>query len=66
MGKRMTEQRPENEQAATELTSDEVEQVNGGIGLLLPAVQKVREAAQKAHPGGVNVALGDGSVRFVK
>ncbi len=33
----------------------------GGIGLLVPAVQKVREAA--GHAGGLNVLLGDGSVR---
>jgi hypothetical protein len=33
------------------------------VGMLLPAVQKVREAA--AQPSGAQVALGDGSVRFV-
>ncbi|MEO8352618.1 MAG: H-X9-DG-CTERM domain-containing protein [Chthoniobacteraceae bacterium] len=33
----------------------------GGIALLVPAVQKVREAASRS--GGVNVGLGDGSVR---
>lgn len=62
----MTEQKQENEQPETELTPSELEQVNGGIALLVPAVQKVREAAQKVHPGGVNVLMGDGSVRVVK
>ncbi len=62
----MTEQKQQNEQPETELTPSELEQVNGGIALLVPAVQKVREAAQKVHPGGVNVLMGDGSVRVVK
>lgn len=43
----------------------QLDDANGGIliGLLLPAVQTVRETASS---GGVNVALGDGSVRFLK
>ena len=48
---------------AVELHQDELETVSGG--LLLPAVQKVREAANRSTTTapGVNVALGDGSVR---
>ena len=39
-------------------------EARGGLGLLLPAVQTVREAA--AQPSGASVAMGDGSVRFFK
>ncbi len=33
------------EQETVELTETELEEAKGGIGLLLPAVQKVRDAA---------------------
>jgi len=55
---------------APEVIEDaELDKASGSLGgLLLPAVQKVREAAAQSpttstHSGGVNVALGDGSVR---
>ena len=36
------------EPAAEELGPEELEKVNGGIALLVPAVQKVREAASSS------------------
>lgn len=59
----------------TQIHDEALDDVNGGlIGLLVPAVQKVRDAAvapdtlqtqTTLHSGGVNVAMGDGSVRKV-
>jgi len=40
---------PEAPTTANELAEDQLEQVSGGVGMLLPAVQKIREAA--AHVG---------------
>ncbi len=45
--------------AEVEMTEEELNQVKGG-GLLLPAVQKVREAARSTT---TTAKLGDGSVR---
>ena len=50
----------------TQINDEALDEVKGGLtALLLPAVQKVQATDQQtaSHSGGVNVALGDGSVR---
>jgi prepilin-type processing-associated H-X9-DG protein len=65
MGKKNEQKKAEelSSKPEQEMNEQDLENVSGGIliGLLLPAVQKVNN-----HPGGVNVALADGSVRFLK
>lgn len=46
-----------------ELNEEALDDANGGIIAILPE-QKGRRAS--AYPGGVTVALADGSVRFLK
>jgi len=43
------------------IEDEELDEASGGIALLLPAVQKVREAASQTS--GINILLADGSVR---
>lgn len=40
-------QAPRNTTAPRPLSQAEIDQVSGGVALLLPAVQKVREAARR-------------------
>lgn len=48
------------------MTEEELSEVKGGIGLLLPAVQKVQKVHDASITDGTsNTLLGDGSVRPV-
>ena len=51
-----------------EIDDKDLDEASGG---LLPAAQKLEdttstESSSSSHPGGVNMVMGDGSVRFVR